>query len=134
MSRLGFLVKSISVARTLSTIEEWRQDQCCFFRLRDCRKKGHNHEHALGSSLETTLDIRIGQTLKFLLGEYITGTKVTNSKIAMGSSLGEDSFCSLETRHNRKTAMTNCWNRGHRPKKKLSWVPVPSKIFQYPGN
>jgi hypothetical protein len=36
-------------------------------------------------------------------GEEITGTKVENPKIVLGSSPGEDAFCTLETTDGNKT-------------------------------
>jgi hypothetical protein len=41
---LRFLVKVVPVARKLSTIEEWRQDQSYLFRRGYYRNKGHNSE------------------------------------------------------------------------------------------
>jgi hypothetical protein len=49
--RFRIPVKKVSVARKVSTIEEWRHDQNCLFRRGDYRGKCNNTENTvLGSS------------------------------------------------------------------------------------
>jgi hypothetical protein len=42
MSRVRFPVRAVPLARKISTIEERRQDQSCFFRRGDYKNKGYN--------------------------------------------------------------------------------------------
>jgi hypothetical protein len=99
LSWVRFPVKMVSVARILSTIEERRQDQSCLSRRRDYRNKRHNtgicpgFESWRGSFmwLQNQAQGKNGAKAKFVrFGKEITGTKVTNPKTVLGSSLSED--------------------------------------------
>jgi hypothetical protein len=91
-------MRAVPVARKLSTIEEWCQDQSCLFR-RDYRNKDHDIEKLSWVQVLTrmvsvarklsTIQERLQSTfVRFC--EEITGTNVTNSKTVLGSCPGED--------------------------------------------
>jgi hypothetical protein len=67
--------------------------------------------------------------------EEITGTIATTPKSVLGSSTGEDGFCSSETEHNRRTAQRTKVYFGEDITgttvltRKVSWVRVSVKIL-----
>jgi hypothetical protein len=95
LSWVRFPVKMASVSRKLSTVEERRQDQSWLVWRGDYSNKGHNPENVSWVrvpmktiSISETNHDRKNKIVCF--GEEITGTKVTNPKTVLGSSLGAD--------------------------------------------
>jgi hypothetical protein len=87
----------VPVARKLSTIGERRQNQCYLFRQGSHRNKTKLQETVRPSSPGQVVSSsgakhnrRTAQRTLVSFGEKIAGTKVTKSKIVLGSSLSED--------------------------------------------
>jgi hypothetical protein len=91
-------VRTVPVARKLSTIEERRQDQSCLFRRGDYRNRAHYPKHlswvqvpmkmVSGARKLNTIEERRKEQ-NCLFWAEVTGTKVTNPKAVLGSSFSE---------------------------------------------
>jgi hypothetical protein len=137
-------VKMVYVARKLSTTEERCQDQICFFRRGHYRNKGQYTEKLswvqfpvkmvfVARKLSVIQERRQDQSCCF--SAKIAGTKARTLKTVLGSSPDEDGFCSLETKHKRRTMRRqNLFVSARRLQelrsqtRKLSWVRVQMKM------
>jgi hypothetical protein len=109
-------VKIVSVARQLSTIEKRLQNRSCFYRRGDYRNRDHNHENlscvqvpvkmvSVTRKVSTTEEQCKDRSCLFRWGDYRNkGHNPENS--VLGSSSGEDVFCSSESTHDRTAPPT----------------------------
>lgn len=103
-------VRVVSVARKLSSIEERLQDQSCWFRVGQQRKKFHNAENLF--QVQVTINIfsltRKLSTIKEHIPKFFISSRILHKQIpepqkiyVLAFSLGEDGFISSEVRHCR---------------------------------
>jgi hypothetical protein len=118
LSWVRVLVKMVSVARKLSTIEERRQYQIRFFRRGYYGNRSHNHEKSvLGSSpsedglcrSETKHDKITGPRPNlFVSARILQEQRPQPRKSVLGLSPGEDGLCRSDTKHKK-----SIWPRPH---------------------
>jgi hypothetical protein len=126
--------EGVSVARKLSTIEEWRLNQSCLFRKGDYRNKDQNSEKlswvrfpmkmvSVARILSTTEEQLQDKSCLFRRGNY--RENVTTPKIVLGLSPDEEIYVApkLSTREERRQGKIclfrrgDCRNQGHKPEK-----------------